>query len=135
VSEDTSEQKLLRDLLAIEKHEDRLMSVMVQLMASNERLNRRLGILTWLMLILTWITLIISVPNTLATIFGIPQVSKVLGVEVMIAVLVISTICASLLLILPGSALSLPSLQKKLRGAIAVKPEPSNLNVRKNLKK
>jgi len=92
MSEDSSEERLLRDLLKIEKHEDRMMTVMVQLMASSERLNRRLGVLTWLMLILTWITLVISIPNTLATIFGIPQVSQVLGLEVMIAALMISTV-------------------------------------------
>lgn len=79
MGEDSSEEKLLRDILTIEKHEDRMITAMVQLMASSERLNRRLGVLTWIMLILTWITFIIAIPNTLATIFGIPKVSDVLG--------------------------------------------------------
>ena len=115
MSEDSSEERLLRGLLEIEKHEDRMMTVMVQLMASSERLNKRLGVLTWLMLILTWITLIISIPNTLATIFGIPQVSQVLGLEVMIAALVTSTVGALLLLILPRSTLSFSKLEKTIR--------------------
>jgi len=118
VSKDSTEEKLLRSLLSIEKHEDRMMTAMVQLMASSERLSKRLGILTWLMLMLTWITLVISIPNTLATIFGIPHVSRVLGLEVMIATLIISTASALLLLILPGSALSFSSLEKRLRGTI-----------------
>jgi Mg2+ and Co2+ transporter CorA len=69
------EEVLLQRLLEIEKHEDRMLSAMVQVGASTEKLNRRLAGLTWVMLMLTWITFIVAIPNTLATIFGIPKVS------------------------------------------------------------
>jgi len=115
VSEESHEETLLRQLLKIEKHEDRMITAMVQLTASNERLSRRLAGLTWIMLVLTWITFVIAIPNTLATIFGIPKISQVLGLEVMIATLIVSTAGALLLVILPGSALSLTSLDKRFR--------------------
>lgn len=115
VSKDTREEILLRELLNIEKHEDRMITAMVKLSASNERLNERLTGLTWVMLALTWITFVISVPNTLATVFGIPRVSQVLSLEVMIAVLITSTAAALLLVILPTSRLSLSSLERRVR--------------------
>ena len=115
MSEESHEETLLRQLLKIEKHEDRMITAMVQLTASNERLSKRLAGLTWIMLVLTWITFVIAIPNTLATIFGIPKISQVLGLEVMIATLVVSTGGALLLVILPGSALSLSSLDKRFR--------------------
>ena len=115
MNEDSSEEKLLRDILNIEEHEDRMITLMVHLMASSERLNRRLGVLTWIMLVLTWITFVIAIPNTLATIFGIPRVSQIIGLEVMVATLIVSTVGALLLLILPGSALSLRTVERNLR--------------------
>jgi hypothetical protein len=105
----------VRELLKIEKHEDRMITAMVQLTTSNERLNRRLAGLTWVMLTLTWITFVIAIPNTLATIFGIPRVSQSLSLEVMIAALIISTAAALLLVALPDSVLSLSNLEKRFR--------------------
>jgi len=115
MSEDSDEGRLLRELLKIERHEDRMITAMVRLTASNERLNRRLAALTWVMLTLTWITFVIAIPNTLATIFGIPRVSQILSVEVMIATLTISTAAALLLVTLPGSVLSLSNVEKRFR--------------------
>jgi hypothetical protein len=110
----SDEERLLRELLKIEKHEDRMITAMVQLTVSNEQLNKRLTGLTWVMLILTWITFVIAIPNTLATIFGIPKVSEALGLEVMIATLIVSTAGALFLVIFPGSSLSLSKLEKRL---------------------
>jgi len=118
MSEESHEETLLRQLLKIEKHEDRMITAMVQLTASNERLSKRLAGLTWIMLVLTWITFVIAIPNTLATIFGIPKISQVLGLEVMIATLIVSTAGALLLVILPGSALSLSSLDKRFQRTV-----------------
>lgn len=115
MSEDSDEGRLLRELLKIERHEDRMITAMVRLTTSNERLNRRLAALTWVMLTLTWITFVIAIPNTLATIFGIPRVSQSLSVEVMIATLTISTAAALLLVTLPGSVLSLSNVEKRFR--------------------
>lgn len=114
VSEDSHEETLLRELLKIEKHEDRMITAMVRLTASNEKLNERLTALTWVMLALTWITFVISVPNTLATIFGIPKVNEILGLEVMVATLVTSTATALVLVTMPGFALSLSNMRKRL---------------------
>jgi len=125
VNDDSSEEKLLRDILNIEEHEDRMITLMVHLMASSERLNRRLGVLTWIMLILTWITFVIAIPNTLATIFGIPRVSQIIGLEVMVTALIVSTVGALLLLILPGSALSLRAVERSLRKMTVVESELS----------
>jgi len=115
MSEGSDEGRLLRELLKIERHEDRMITAMVRLTGSNERLNRRLAALTWVMLTLTWITFVIAIPNTLATIFGIPRVSQSLSLEVMIATLTISTAAALLLVILPGSVLSLSNVEKRFR--------------------
>jgi hypothetical protein len=107
------QEKLLRELLKIETHEDRMIAAMVQLGASSERLNRRLAGLTWVMLVLTWVTFIVAIPNTLATIFGIPKVSETLGLEVMISALIASTVGALLIIVLPRSIFSISNLEKK----------------------
>ncbi len=124
MNEDSNEDNILRDMLEIEKHEDRMITAIVHLMASSERLNKRLGVLTWVMLILTWITFVISIPNTLATVFGIPKVSQILGVEVMITILIVATIGALLVLVLPNSALSITNLAKRL-GTTVSATEPT----------
>ncbi len=124
VGNNPSEEKILEDILTIEKHEDRMITALVQLMASSEKMNRRLSLLTWLMLLLTWITFVISIPNTLATIFSIPQVSQALGMEFMTATLIISTISALLLLIIPGSGLSLKNIEKRIQRMSMTGEEP-----------
>ena len=113
MNENLAEEKLLKELLRIERHEDRMITAMVKLTASNEQLNRRLASLTWIMLTLTWITFVIAIPNTLATIFGIPTVSQSLDLGVMIAALVASTMGALLLATLPNSPLSLRKIEKR----------------------
>jgi len=115
LGDDSHEETLLKELLKIERHEDRMITAMVKLTASNEKMNRRLAALTWVMLALTWITFVIAIPNTLATIFGIPKVSQALSLEAMIAVLVISTAGALFLVIMPGSSLSLSNLERRIR--------------------
>jgi hypothetical protein len=107
------QEELLRELLKIEKHEDRMIAAMVHLGASSERLNRRLAGLTWVMLVLTWVTFIVAIPNTLATIFGIPKVSETLGLEVMILTLIVSTVGALLMIVLPRSIFSISNLEKR----------------------
>jgi len=107
------QERLLRELLKIETHEDRMIAAMVQLGASSERLNRRLAGLTWVMLVLTWVTFIVAIPNTLATIFGIPKVSETLGLEVMISALITSTVGALLMVVLPRSIFSISNLEKR----------------------
>lgn len=114
MKKDLREEVLLKELLKIEKHEDRMITAMVKVSASNERLNERLTNLTWVMLALTWITFVISIPNTLATVFGIPRVSQILSLEVMMAVLIVSTVGALLLVMVPGSRLSIPDLRRRL---------------------
>jgi hypothetical protein len=90
-----------------------MIAAMVQLGASSERLNRRLAGLTWVMLVLTWVTFIVAIPNTLATIFGIPKVSETLGLEVMISALIASTVGALLMVVLPRSIFSISNLEKR----------------------
>ncbi len=107
------EEVLLQRLLEIEKHEDRMLSAMVQVGASTEKLNRRLAGLTWVMLMLTWITFIVAIPNTLATIFGIPKVSEMLGVEIMVLALTLSTVAGLLVALLPRSMFSISNLEKR----------------------
>ena len=107
------EERLLRELLTIEKHEDQMIAAMVQFGASTERLNKRLAGLTWVMLVLTWVTFIVAIPNTLATFFGIPKVSETLGLEMMVSILIISTIGALLAIVLPSSPFSISNLQKR----------------------
>ena len=107
------EEALLRRLLDIERHEDQMMAAMVQLGSSSEKLNRRLAGLTWVMLMLTWITFIVAIPNTLATIFGIPKVSEMLGVEIMVFALTLSTVAGLLVVLLPRSMFSISKLEKR----------------------
>jgi len=107
------QEKLLQELLRIERHEDRMMAAMVQVGSASEKLNRRLAGLTWVMLVLTWITFIVAIPNTLATIFGIPKVSEALGVEVMIFALITATVGALLIVVLPRSIFSISNLEKR----------------------
>lgn len=116
MSKRTDEERLLRELLKIERHEDRMITAMVNLTVSSERLNRRLTALTWVMLVLTWITFVIAIPNTLATIFGIPRVSEVVGLGVMIATLIISTVAALVLVMMPKSILSPSNLERRFHG-------------------
>jgi len=87
-----SEDNLLDELLKIEKHEDRMITTMVRLIKSNEKLSDRFNRLTYIMLILTWVTLVISIPNTLATFFGIPKISDTLAIEMIIASFMISLV-------------------------------------------
>ena len=115
MNRDSDEERLLRKLLKTEKHEDRMITAMVRLAASSEQVNRRLAGLTWIMLILTWITFVIAIPNTLATVFGIPKVNEAPGLQVILAPLVVSTSAALLIVLLPGSKLSLSALKKEAR--------------------
>jgi Mg2+ and Co2+ transporter CorA len=107
------QERLLKKLLAIERHEDEMMRAMVQLGASSERLNRRLAGLTWVMLVLTWTTFIVAIPNTLATIFGIPKISEAIGLEVIVLALVLSTVGALVIVVLPRSVFSIYNLEKR----------------------
>jgi uncharacterized membrane protein YhaH (DUF805 family) len=111
----SSEEKLLNELLKIERHEDRMITAMVKLTASNENLNKRLAGLTWVMLTLTWVTFVIAIPNTLATIFGIPRVSQALSLELMVGILIVSTVLALFVVLVPNSVLSLRNLKDKYR--------------------
>ena len=115
MTREPAEEGLLKELLKIEKHEDRMITAMVKLTTSNEKLNKRLAALTWVMLALTWITFIIAIPNTLATIFGIPKISEVLGLEVIVLALVVASVGPLILAILPNSAVSLRNLEKRLK--------------------
>ncbi len=107
------QERLLQKLLAIERHEDEMMRAMVQLGSSSERLNRRLAGLTWVMLVLTWTTFIVAIPNTLATIFGIPKISESIGLEVIVLALVLSTVGALVIVVLPRSVFSIYNLEKR----------------------
>jgi hypothetical protein len=107
------QERLLKKLLTIERHEDQMMRAMVQLGSSSERLNRRLAGLTWVMLVLTWTTFIVAIPNTLATIFGIPKISEAIGLEVIVLALVLSTVGALVIVALPRSVFSIYNLEKR----------------------
>ena len=107
------EERLLQDLLKIEKHEDEMIAAMVQFGASTEKLNKRLAGLTWVMLVLTWVTFIVAIPNTLATFFGIPKVSEAVGLEAMVSILIISTVGALLVIVPPRSPFSISNLQRR----------------------
>lgn len=93
-----------------------MISAMVKLTGSSERLNKRLAGLTWVMLALTWITFLIAIPNTLATVFGISKISEALGLEFIAVALIGATAGPLLLAVLPNSAVSLRNLEKKLQG-------------------
>lgn len=92
-----------------------MITAMVKVAASNENLNRRLTALTWVMLALTWVTFIIAVPNTLATVFGIPKINESLPIEVMTYALIGSTLIVLLLAFYPNSALSIRDMKKRLQ--------------------
>jgi len=115
LTHEPTEERLLTELLKIEKHEDRMITAMVKLAASNENLNKRLASLTWVMLALTWITFVIAIPNTLATVFGIPKISEALGLEMIVLALIVATVGPLLLATLPSSAVSLRNLEKRLQ--------------------
>ncbi len=61
------------------------------------KLNKRIELLTKVMAILTVVGLIISVPNTVATVFGIPAVSALFSFDLIIELTIISGIIAVLL--------------------------------------
>jgi hypothetical protein len=92
-----------------------MITAVVKLAASNEKLNKRLASLTWVMLALTWITFVIAIPNTLATAFGIPKISEALGLEMIVLALIAATVRPLLLATLPRSAVSLRNLEKRLQ--------------------
>ena len=93
--------EFLNRLVKIEKHEDKMITSMVRLIESTERLNKRLENLTWVMLILTAITFVISIPNTVATILGIPRISDIATVEIVLVLIVFSAIVPLLLVFYP----------------------------------
>jgi len=93
--------EFLNRLIKIEKHEDKMITSMVRLIESTERLNKRLENLTWVMLILTAITFVISIPNTVATILGIPRISDVATFEIVLLLIVFSAIVPLLLVFYP----------------------------------
>ncbi len=61
------------------------------------KLNKRIELLTKIMAILTIVSLIISVPNTVATFFGIPSVAETVEIQMMVWVILISSVLAVLL--------------------------------------
>ena len=61
------------------------------------KLNKRIELLTKIMAVLTVLSLIISVPNTVATIFGIPTISALFSFDFIIELTIISGIIAILL--------------------------------------
>ena len=61
------------------------------------KLNKRIELLTKIMAVLTVLSLIISVPNTVATIFGIPTISALFTFDFIIELTVISGIIAIIL--------------------------------------
>ncbi|MEM3502557.1 MAG: hypothetical protein QXH16_09205 [Candidatus Bathyarchaeia archaeon] len=93
--------EFLDRLVKIEKHEDKMITSMVRLIESTENLNRRIEGLTWIMLVLTAITFIVSIPNTVATIMGIPRVSDIVSVEIIISSIILSAAIPMLLIFHP----------------------------------
>ncbi|MEM3381608.1 MAG: hypothetical protein QXQ11_05570 [Candidatus Bathyarchaeia archaeon] len=93
--------EFLDRLVKIEKHEDKMITSMVRLIESTEKLNRRIEGLTWIMLVLTAITFIVSIPNTVATIMGIPRVSDIVSVEIIISSIILSAAIPMLLIFHP----------------------------------
>ncbi|MBS7626410.1 hypothetical protein KEJ51_05145 [Candidatus Bathyarchaeota archaeon] len=93
--------EFLDRLVKIERHEDKMITSMVRLIESTEKLNRRIEGLTWIMLVLTAITFIISIPNTVATIMGIPRVSDIVSVEIILLSITLSAIVPVLLIFYP----------------------------------
>lgn|GEM_PF-5841955 len=93
--------EFLDRLIKIEKHEDKMITSMVRLIESTEKLNKRIEGLTWIMLVLTAITFIISIPNTVATIMGIPKVSDIISVEIIILSIILSVAIPMILIFHP----------------------------------
>ncbi len=58
------------------------------------KLNKRIELLTKIMAVLTVVSLVISVPNTVATIFGIPAVSALFSFDFIMELTIISAIIA-----------------------------------------
>jgi Mg2+ and Co2+ transporter CorA len=58
----------------------------------SKQLNKNIERLTFIVAILTIVTLIISVPNTVATIYGIAPISQLHGVAVILGALVVTTL-------------------------------------------
>jgi Mg2+ and Co2+ transporter CorA len=56
------------------------------------KLNRRIELLTKIMAILTVLSLIVSVPNTVATVFGIPSVSAAYSIDFAMLMIIASSI-------------------------------------------
>ena len=102
MSKEPTEREVLDELLNIERHEDRMLTSVVKLIETNERLSQRINNLTWVMLALTWVTVIISIPNTLATFFGIPKVSEAFQIEIILISVLISVIIPVVFLLVLG---------------------------------
>ncbi|MBN2122194.1 hypothetical protein JW721_04010, partial [Candidatus Micrarchaeota archaeon] len=56
------------------------------------KLNKRIELLTKIMAVLTVLSLIISVPNTVATIFGIPKVSEAISIDFAMILIMASSV-------------------------------------------
>ncbi len=64
----------------------------------SNKINSSIKLLTWIMLVLTGLTLILTVPNTIATIFGIPYFGLSPGIsEYIVELLIASTIVPAVL--------------------------------------
>lgn len=61
------------------------------------KLNRRIELLTKIMAVLTVVSLVISVPNTVATIFGIPTVSALFQFDFIMELTLLSAFAATIL--------------------------------------
>ncbi|OGD54377.1 hypothetical protein A3K80_08600 [Candidatus Bathyarchaeota archaeon RBG_13_38_9] len=90
------------ELLKIEKHEDKMLTSMIRLIRTNEKMSERINRLTTIMLILTWVTLIISIPNTLATFYGIQKINEMLKIELILITLMFSLILPMIILFWAG---------------------------------
>lgn len=63
----SNHKEILTDIITIHQ-----VNISNWLATISNRINASIKLLTWIMLILTGLTLVITVPNTIATIFGIP---------------------------------------------------------------
>jgi len=97
-----SKKNFWDELLKIQKHEDRMFASMLRLIKTNEKMSERINRLTAIILILTWVTLIISIPNTLATFYGIQKVNEILKFDVIVSTLIISLILPIIILLWVG---------------------------------
>jgi len=64
----------------------------------SNKINSSIKLLTWVMFLLTGLTLVITVPNTIATIFGIPSFGLSSSVSAYIIELLIASILVPFLL-------------------------------------